>query len=399
MIVGVGTTRFARRIEDRSTLALRVDAAKAAVEDAGLALHEIDGLLTAESSSAGVARYQNPRHHMEFSEVLGLYDTPLCMSVPMGGAAPGATIEIARWALRAGRCRYVLAVGGFKGSGAGRSVRGHGFSDRLATLTMHYPDYEHPFGPLMPSFYALVAQRHMYEYGTTEEQLAAVSVAARHNAGLNPEAIYREPLSVNDVLSSRMISSPLRMLHCCIVSDGAIAFVLTTEERARDLRRAPVYVTGSGGGQAGYYTGFIAGGGHPGGWSLTRTLAERAARDAFSEAGLGPSDVDLVTCCDNFAITPLVSLEDFGFCSKGEGGAFIGPHGERIRVGGELPVNPHGGQLSCNHAATNYQNYVEATLQLRGQAGARQVGGAQVALATCSAGIASTHYVQVLQSE
>ncbi|MFT3866730.1 MAG: hypothetical protein QM729_20910 [Solirubrobacterales bacterium] len=397
-IVGVGATRFARRIEDRSALALRVEAAKLAADDAGLRLGDCDGLLAAEAST-GLGFLPNPRHHMELSEILGMYETPLCISIPSGGVAAGTSVEIARWALQSGRCKYVMIVGGFKASEAGRSGRGHGFSDRVATLTMHYPDYEHPYGPLMPSFYALVAQRHMYEYGTTEEQLSGISIAARHNAGLNPDAIYREPIGLDDVLGSRMISSPLRMLHCCIVSDGALAFLMTTEERARDLAREPVFVSGSGGGQSGYYTGWLAKGGSDDGWSLTRTLAARAAGDAYAEAGLGPADVDLVTCCDNFAITPLVSLEDFGFCPKGEGGAFVGEDGARIKVGGELPVNPHGGLLSCNHAATNYQNYVEATIQLRGDAGARQVAGAKVALATSSAGIVSTHYAQVLQTD
>jgi acetyl-CoA acetyltransferase len=270
----------------------------------------------------------------------------------------------------------------------------------MATMSMHYPEWEHPFGPLMPSFYALAAQRHMHEYGTTDEQLASIPVAFRHNAGLNPDAIYREPITVDDVLSSRVISTPLHLLQCCMVSDGALAFVMTTEERARDLRQQPVFVHGSGGGQGGYYTGFLAA---PPGveskYSLTTTLAKRAAADAFDQAGAARDDIDFVTCCDNFAITPLVSLEDFGFCDKGDGGAFVGKDGERIKVGGDLPVNPHGGLMSCNHAATNYQNYVEAVLQLRGQAADRQVEGAKLALATSCAGIISTHYAQVLGTE
>jgi acetyl-CoA acetyltransferase len=395
-IVGVGHTAFARSIPDKTPLQLRCEAAKLAADDAGVSLRNIDGLIIAESSASPSGPYGNPRIHMEFSEILGMFETSLCMTAMGGGSSPGLSVEIARYELTSGRCKYVLILAGFKGSESGRSERGHARSDRLAKLTMHYPDYEHPFGPIMPTFYATIATRHMYEFGTTEEQLASIPVAARYNAGLNPDAIYRTPISVDDVFESKPISSPFHLLHCCMISDGALAFVMTTEERARDLKHKPVFVLGGGGGQAGYYTGFLAGGGVDKGFTLTRTIAKRAADDAFEEAGVGRNDIDFVTCCDNFAITPLVQLEDFGFCEKGEGGSFIGKNGDRIKVGGELPVNPHGGLLSCNHAAANYQNYIEATLQLRGSCGDRQVDGAKLALATASAGIISTHYVHVV---
>jgi acetyl-CoA acetyltransferase len=182
-----------------------------------------------------------------------------------------------------------------------------------------------------------------------------------------------------------------------MVNDGGVAFVLTTEERAKDLKQKPVYVLGSGGGESGYWTGFITNGDPKGHYNLTRTLAEHAANDAFAEAGVERKDIDLVTCCDNFAITPLVLLEDYGFCKKGEGGPFVGD-GSRLKVGGELPVNTHGGMLSCNHAATELLNYVEATVQLRGEAGDRQVKGAKVAFAGATAGIISTHYATVLSN-
>ena len=395
-IVGVGTSEFAREIADKTTMQLRIEATKKAVDDAGLALKDLDGILCGEG---GNPYYDNRRHHMEFSEMLGLYETPICMTIPMGGATAGACIDIARWALETGRSKYVLIVSGSKESGTGRSARGHAFTDRLARLEMHYPDYEWPYGPLMPSFYGLVAQRHMHEYSTTEEELASYSVAIRYNASLNPDAVYRTPITVDDVLSSRMISSPLHMLHCCMVNDGAVAFVMTTEERAKDLKQEPVYVLGCGGGQAGYWTGFLANGGADKGYSLVRTMAKRAADDAFGEAGISRDDVDLVTCCDNFAITPLVQVEDYGFCAKGEGGPFAGEDGSRLRVGGELPLNTHGGLLSCNHAATNFQNPVEVAIQLRGHAGDRQVQGAKIGFAGTSAGIISTHYVAILGTD
>jgi acetyl-CoA acetyltransferase len=387
-IVGVGHTEFSREIAGRSILQLRVEAALGAVVDAGLKVHDIDGVLIQEEPA-------NPRYHMEFAEVLGLYDTPLCTSIAMGGSSVGFSVEMAQWALQSGRARYVLIVAGSKESSAGRSERGHGVTDRAAESTMFYPSYEHPYGPLIVSFYGLVAQRHMFEFGTTDEQIAAVSVAFRHNASLNPYAVYKKPITIEDVLASRMISTPLHMLECAIITDGAVAMVMTTAERAHDLRQRPVYVLGSGGATSGYWTGFLAKGGAESGHSLTRTLAVRAADDAFNAAGVKREDIDLVNLCDSFAIAPIVQLEDYGFCAKGEGGAFVG-NGNRIRVDGDLPVNTHGGLLSCNHAPSNYFGYVEAVRQLRGQCGERQVKDAELAVAASMGGIISTHYVNIL---
>jgi acetyl-CoA acetyltransferase len=387
-IVGVGHTEFSREIIGKSALQLRVEASLYAVEDAGLRVHDIDGLLIQEEPA-------NPRYHMEFAEVLGLYDTPLCTSIALGGSSVGFSVEMAQWALEARRCRYVLIVAGAKESAAGRSERGHGVTDRGAANPMFYPSYEHPYGPLIVSFYALVANRHMHEYGTTEDQVAAVSAAFRYNAGMNPDAVYRKPITIEDVLASRMISTPIRLLECAITTDGAVAMVMTTTERARDLRQRPVSVLGSGGATSGYWTGFLAKGGKDSGHSLTSTLARRAADDAFAAAGVERDDIDLVNLCDSFAIAPIVQLEDYGFCAKGEGGAFVGD-GERIRVGGDLPVNTHGGLLSCNHAPSNYMGYVEAVRQLRGQCADRQVKDARLALAASMGGIISTHHVNIL---
>src|SRR5579862_2799010 len=205
-IVGVATTEFARNIPDKSARELQVQAAKAAVEDAGISMKDVDGLLVPGAGGSG-SRYDNPRIHMEIGEILGIYEKSLCMNLMTGGASGGYAVELARWALQNGRCKYVLVIAGSKESDHGRSTRGHGMTDRLALLTMHYPEYEHPYGPLMPSFYAVCAQRHMYEYGTTEEQLASISVGIRHNASLNPAAVYQTPITVDDVLNSKMISS------------------------------------------------------------------------------------------------------------------------------------------------------------------------------------------------
>ena len=379
---------MANQIPNVTLLDLEISAASNAVEDAGLDLHQIDGLITWNDQP-------NPRHHVELCEILGLHESPFAMTIKQGGASAGFSVEIATQALKAGRAKYILVMAGNLESVAGRTSRGSGVTDHMALLTMHYPDYEHPYGPLMVSFYAAVAQRHMFEFGTTEEQLAGVSVAMRYNASLNPQAIFRKPISVRDVMTSKMISSPLRLLNCCMVSDGAVAFVLTTEKRSTDCRRHPVLVLGCGSAHAGYFSGFLAKGGARGGYDLVRTIASRAADSAFAQAGIDRREVDFLTLCDNFSITPIVLIEDFGFCRKGDGGPFVG-QGDSIKVGGHLPINPHGGLLSCSHAGTNFLNYVEAVVQLRHEAGARQVAGARLALASSSAGIASTHSVTIL---
>jgi acetyl-CoA acetyltransferase len=390
-------TEAARSIPEKSALRLRVEAAKAACDDAGVPLKEVDGLLIMEQPTSSAA--SNPRHHMEFSEILGLYETPLCATLPVGGATAGCSIDIGRWALQNRRCRYVLCVAGMKASDMGRTTRGHGFTDRTAKLTMHYPDYEWPYGPLMPSHYAVLAQRHMHLYGTTEEQLAAVPVAFRHHASLNGRSVYRTPITVEDVLNSKPISTPLHMLHCCMTNDGAAAFLLTTEERARNLRHKPVLVLGAGQGFSGYWSGFLANGGADKGYSLTTTQAVRAGEQAYGEAGVDPEDIDLFTCLDNFAITPLLLLEDYGFCERGGAGDFVGENGKNITLGGTLPTNTHGGGLSCDWSAPNYLNTIEATLQLRGQADGRQVEGAKLAFVATGAGIASTAAAHVLGTD
>lgn len=386
-IVGVGKTQWARFLPDKTVMDLFVEAAMNAIDDAGLKVRDIDGVLCMEGPQR--------RFHHEFKETMGIYDAPIAMTTLTGGVTSGTHIEIAKWALLSGRCKYVLCIGAHRENAAGRTPRGNAMTDSIAVSEIHYPDYEHPYGPLMGSFYGAVAQRHMYEYGTTEEQLSGVSVGIRYNASLNPDAVYRTPITIGDVMNSRMISTPLRLLHHCMINDGGSAFIVTTEERARDLKQKPVVVLGSGGGQQGYWTGFLANGDPTGHYSLTRTLAERAGNDAFREAGVDRKDIDLFTVCDNFAITPLVLLEDYGFVKKGEGGPFIG-NGDNIKVGGKLPVNPHGGMLSACHAAAEFPNYLEAVWQLRGQAGARQVKDARLALATCAAGIMSTHFAHVL---
>jgi acetyl-CoA acetyltransferase len=237
-----------------------------------------------------------------------------------------------------------------------------------------------PYGLTTVGGYAMVARRHMHLYGTTSDQLAEIAVAMRRHASLNPNAKMRTPIEVADVLESRMISDPLHLLDCCIISDGAGALVVCSAERARDLARPPVYLLGCG--EAVWHQ-------EVGAPDLLEIAARRSSERAFRMAGVTRSDVDLCMVYDSFTITVLVTLENLGFCKPGEGGSFV--QGGRIGLGGALPVNPDGGGLSSNHPGMRgIFLVIEAARQLRGECGPRQVAGAEVALVHGTGGLLST---------
>jgi len=240
--------------------------------------------------------------------------------------------------------------------------------------------WERPYGNTLVSNYAMAAQRHMHEFGTRPEQLAEIAVTMRRHAALNPNAQYRDPISVDDVLGSRMVADPLHKLDCCVISDGGGAIIMTTSERARDLRRPPVYVLGA-----------AMAGSH---WNpsqmrdFTTTAAAQCGPEAFAQAGVRPEDVDTVQCYDSFTITVLLLLEDMGFCAKGEGGAFV--ESGVLRRGGALPMNTDGGGLSACHPGMRGIFLInEAVRQLRGDAGEAQVPDCEVAVACGSGGALS----------
>ncbi|MGH9231085.1 MAG: thiolase C-terminal domain-containing protein, partial [Acidimicrobiales bacterium] len=225
--------------------------------------------------------------------------------------------------------------------------------------------------------YAMAAQRHMHEYGTTPEQLAEIAVGVREHATLNPDALYRDLITVDDVVSSRMVADPLHKLDCCVISDGGGAVIMTTAERARDLRQPPVYVLGAGGAQTHWQISEMP--------DFTTTAAVTAGAEAFRRAGVTPGDIDTVQLYDSFTITVLLLLEDLGFCPKGEGGRFV--ESGVLRLGGKLPLNTDGGGLSCTHPGMRgIFLLIEAVRQLRGQAGPAQVPDASLALACGSGG-------------
>ena len=233
----------------------------------------------------------------------------------------------------------------------------------------------------------MAARRHIHQYGTTSEQLAEIAVATRKHASLNPLAMYRDVITVQDVLNSRMITDPLHLLDCCIVSDGGGAVLVTTEERARDLKQPHIFVLGS----SESHTHAQISQMH----DLTVTAAAITAARAFSEAGITPGDIDMAMIYDSFTITVLLLIEDLGFCKKGEGGAFV--QEGRIALGGQLPVNTDGGGLSSNHPGMRgIFLIIEATRQLRGQCGPRQVENAKLAVAHGSGGLLSSQATTIL---
>jgi acetyl-CoA acetyltransferase len=377
-IVGIGESAVGR-VPGRSALRLQADAAMAAAADAGVTFSDIDGLLT---TPLRVERWNMPAGVV--AHQLGIKPAYLS-TVDLAGASGVAMISQAVQAIEAGLCRTVLCV-------AGQNLLSHrSRADAVQSMAeggSAHPQFEVPYGPLVPSLYALIAQRHMHEFGTTAEQLAEVAVTLRYHASLNPNAHKTKPLTVAEVVGSRMISSPLHVLDCAIVSDGAAAVIVTRGDHARDLRARSVYLLGQGFGLRHSHIGEHK--------RLTTTGAVESGKAAFAQAGITHADVDVAQIYDCFTITVIVELEDLGFCAKGEGGAFV--EGGNIRLGGALPVTTHGGLLSGGHPGLpgGFFHVVEAVRQLRGSAGARQVANAEIALVHGNGGVASVHATLIL---
>jgi acetyl-CoA acetyltransferase len=275
---------------------------------------------------------------------------------------------------------------------AGRTLGTGGGGGRGGGMMPLPMAYEFPTGLTLVGAYAMAAQRHMHQYGTTSEQLASISVQMREHAGRNPNAMYRDPITVDDVLASKLVADPLHKLDCCVISDGGCCIILTTEDRARDLAHRPVFVRGAAGGSTHHSINSMA--------DMTRTAAAISGPKAFKEAGITPDDVDMFAMYDSFTYTVLVMLEDLGFAPKGEGGAFVTDNGGNLRLGGALPTNTDGGGLSCTHPGMRGLFLLcEATRQLRGEAGDSQVADAEIAVAHGSGGWLSTQGTVVLGTE
>jgi acetyl-CoA acetyltransferase len=366
-IAGVAESELG--VTHRSILGLQTEATMRALDDAGLRLTDVDGVAV-----AGTSRFAAT----QTADYLGLRPR-WSDSTFAGGSAFEMYVARAAQAIDAGQCDTVLiCYGSNQRSARSRTLSG--------VLDPHTPEaqFERPYGPLYPmSYYAMAAHRYLHRYGATHEQLAEVAVAAREWARLNPVA-YRYgagSITASDVLASPVVSSPLTTADCCLVTDGGGAAVLTSLERARDLRRPPVVVLGYG--ESTTHTSMTSAG------DVIATGAAASSDAAFARAGLTPADVDVAEIYDSFTITVLLSLEDLGFCPPGAAADFVA--GGRIRPGGEFPLNTSGGGLSyCHPGMFGLLLLVEAVRQLRGDCGDRQVAGAEVALAHGTGGILST---------
>jgi len=342
---------------DKSEFQIMAECARGALEDCGLGLGDVDGLFGA-SMTMGIMGV------VSLAEYLNIKPRYLD-GTNIGGSSFVAHVSHAAAAIHAGLCDTALVLYGSTAASNAMAIGTGGAGGRDPNAA-----FVSPYGMTTVGSYALVAQLHQERYGTTSEQLAEIAVTMRRHAGLNPEAKMREPISVADVLESRLISDPLHLLDCCIISDGGGAVVVTSRERARDLKQRPVLLRGCGEAVCHQEVGAP---------DLLTIAARQSGAQALAMAGVEHDAIDLCTIYDSFTITLLVTLENLGFCKPGEGGAFV--EGGRIGLGGALPVNPDGGGLSSNHPGMRgIFLVIEAVRQLRGACGPRQVADAELAL-------------------
>lgn len=370
-IVGVAESNLGIVGPGVSSLDLVGQAAVRALADAGLTMRDVDGLFT-HSAFFGLPVITT-------AEYLGI--RPRYFD---GTATGGSSFVGHLWhavaAIEAGLCDVALIVyGSTQRSAGGGLVSSGGNLNR---------SWETPYSPRMPATaYALAAARHMHEFGTTPEHLAEVAVAARKWAQLNPVAFERDELTIEDVMTSRVVSSPLRVRDCCLVTDGGGAVVVTSAARAKDLPKPPAYILGVGDASHHFSISQMP--------DLTTTAAVESGRRAFDIAGVRPSEIDLAQLYDAFTINTILFLEDLGFCAKGEGGSFVADGG--IAPGGRLPVNTNGGGLSYGHPGMyGIFTIIEAVRQLRGEAGARQVAKHNLAVAHGNGGTLSSQTTAIL---
>jgi acetyl-CoA acetyltransferase len=365
-IVGIGETAYCRAPgSGKSQLGIQLEASLAALADAGLTPKQVDGVMP----------FPNLGSAEEMAANLGIASLRFATTVHMGGAAPVASLQTAAAAVVTGVADTVLLPAGWNGY-SGRRARETVVMD-VASLPggAIARDYYMPYGlTAPPQWYALIARRHMHEFGTTPEQLGAIAIAMRKHAQLNPAAVMKDkPLTLDAYLASPMITAPYRLFDCCLETDGAAAVVVTTAERARDLAKRPVYLLGVAAAQP-YPADEITNRA-----DLFETGLTIAAPRAFAMAGITPADVDFAEIYDCFTFEVLQQLEETGFCGRGEGGSFV--EGGTIELGGALPVNTHGGLLSEAHVL-GMSHITEAVRQLRGEAGERQVADAAIGVVT-----------------
>lgn len=362
-IVGIGDADYSKA-SGRTTQEIAGQATERALADAGLSAADIDGLMYVPFSGD---QFTADAFHAHFGTSHDLWVSEKGGGMVWAGSAP----YDAALAIRSGQATYVLNT--FSVAWATQRPQMVGGPGHVHAEDLFKQNLEVPFGWFpQPVYFANIARRHMYEFGTTPEHLGAIAVACRRHAGLTPSALMRHrPLSLDDYLRSPLIADPFRKEDCCLISDGGAAYIMTSLERARDLGQPIIGVLGVGVGNS--HTGAY--------WSqqgaFTSTPQTFAAPGAFAMAGLGPADVDVLACYDPFTIVSLMQIEDMGFCAKGDGGPFVS--GDTLHFdSGVLPYNTHGGMLS--HAyVLGIAHVIEIVRQLRGQAAA-QVADAEVAV-------------------
>ncbi|HXU43452.1 MAG TPA: thiolase domain-containing protein [Burkholderiales bacterium] len=355
-----------RKAPDKSTAQLHAEVARGALADAGIDREDVDGYFCA-GDAPGLGA-------LSMLDYLGLKVRHMD-TTETGGSSYVVHVAHAAEAIAAGRCNVALITL----AGRPRSEGSSGTQPRNYGASAPDAAFEVPYGGATVNMYAMVAMRHMHEFGTTSEQLAWIKVAASHHAQHNPHAMLREVVTVKDVLASPMIADPLHRLDCCVVSDGGGALVVTRPEIARDLKRPVVRVLGAGEAMKGQSGGRI---------DLTWSASAWSGAAAFAEAGVKPADIQYVSIYDSFTITVLMQLEDLGFCAKGAGGRFVADGG-LISGSGRLPFNTDGGGLSNNHPGNRggMTKVIEAVRQLRGEAHpAVQVKNCALALANGTGG-------------
>lgn len=374
-VVGVGLTPFGT-LPGKTPFEVTAEAIHNALADAGLKKDQVDGFFT---SGMG-----HVFHGLQAVEYFGL-NPSVVDSTNIGGSSFVNCLQSAAMAIKTGACEVALIAYGSTARSNPRGGPGGGAGPNA--YNPHESEYK-PRNPVVS--YALAAARHMYEYGTTREHMAEVAVAARRWAQKNPRAEMRDPLSVEDVLNSRMICDPFSKLDCCLVSDGGAAAILVSAERAKDFPAKPVYLLGVGSAITHEQIAQMP--------DLTVTAAAQSGPRAFEMAGVGPSDIDVIEFYDAFTINTILFLEDLGFCPKGEGGRFVADG--HIGPGGSHPVNTNGGGLSCVHPGM-YGMFVqiEAVEQLRGDCGERQIKGAELALANGNGGKLASQVTAIFGTE
>ena len=365
-IAGIGWTEYSKN-SGVSTLTLALRAVKAALDDCGLALSDVDGVVTHAVGDATPAAV--------VAQSLGIKDAHLILDLVGGGSMSAATIGAAAAAVTAGQAEVVVCYRALNA----RSEFRMGGTGRSAPALVEF-QYQVPYGLLTPpQQYALIARAYLDRAAVPAEALGQVAVSQRAHAALNPRAMMREPITLDDYFASRWIAEPLRLLDCCLETDVGVAVVVTSADRARDLRRAPVLVSGA-----------AMGSGHNLYSNERPDLSVSASREMaprlFAAAGLGVQDVDIAELYDAFTPLVLMQLEDYGFCKPGDAAEFV--QAGETALTGTLPVNTHGGHLSEGYAH-GLNHVIEAVLQLRGAAGERQVPGATVALCTGQPGYVS----------